>query len=308
MTLIDGSTSLRRCLPPNGGAPAAGAVTTDGDWRSLGCDLDELLRLRLSDIRAAVDEALARDFDPDCDLEAADVEAAQALPPASGQMEVWAAGVTYERSRDAREEESEVADVYAKVYDAARPELFFKSVPWKVVTDAAPVGIREDSALNVPEPEVAVLVNAFAEIVGFTICNDVSSRSIEGENPLYLPQAKVYWHSCAIAASVRPAWEVTAPDALDITAEIRRGGVPVWDARGTTAKMRRSFDDLVSYAFAADDFPDGMVLSTGTMLVPEMDVTLQEGDEVAITIAELGTLVNPVVVRGSRMTRADGQA
>ena len=295
-----GPTSLRRCLSPQESIPAVGVVTADGNWRSLGCDLDQLLRLRVNDIRAAVEEAAARDFDPDTDLPSADLKTAGALPPVCGRMEVWAAGVTYERSRDAREEESDVADVYGKVYDAARPELFFKSVPWKVVTDSVPIGIREDSALNVPEPEVAVLVNAFAEIVGYTICNDVSSRSIEGENPLYLPQAKVYWHSCSIAASVRPAWEVTSPDALDITAEIRRDGASVWNARGTTAKMRRSFDDLVSYTFSADDFPDGLVLSTGTMLVPEMDVTLREGDEVEITIAELGTLVNPVAVRRSR--------
>ena len=121
------------------------------------------------------------------------------LPPADGRMEIWAAGVTYRRSREARLEESGGADFYQRVYDAARPELFFKSVPWRVVTDTEPIAVRRDSALNVPEAELAIVVNSAADIVGYTVCNDVSSRAIEGENPLYLPQAKIYAGACALA-------------------------------------------------------------------------------------------------------------
>lgn len=218
------------------------------------------------------------------------------LPPVDGHTEVWAAGVTYERSRVAREEESAVAHVYDLVYDAERPELFFKSVAWRVVTDGEPVAIRRDSALNVPEAELALVVNAHAEIVGYGICNDMSSRSIEGENPLYLPQAKLYAGSCALGSGIRPAAEVTGPDDLAIELTVRRAGVTAWQGRTSTAALYRTRRDLVDWLFAEQSFPAGVILSTGTGLVPEMDFSLGAGDEVSITIDQVGTLTNPVVV------------
>ncbi|MEO8093640.1 MAG: fumarylacetoacetate hydrolase family protein [Pseudolysinimonas sp.] len=217
------------------------------------------------------------------------------VSPVDGRTEVWAAGVTYLRSRDARTEESEVPDVYTRVYLAERPELFFKSVSWKVVTGGDPIGIREDSELNVPEPEVAVLVTAFGEILGYTICNDVSSRSIEGENPLYLPQAKVYSRSCAVHHLVRVFEGDFDPNDLKIHGEIVRNGAILWQAAASTSQLNRTFADLVDWLYRCNDFPEGALLSTGTCLVPEMDVTLTEGDTVRISVSELGVLTNRVV-------------
>jgi 2-dehydro-3-deoxy-D-arabinonate dehydratase len=217
------------------------------------------------------------------------------LPPVDGRTEVWAAGVTYERSRSAREEESAVADVYRLVYEAERPELFFKSVAWRVVTEGEPVAIRADSELNVPEGELAVVANAGGEIVGYTVCNDMSSRSIEGENPLYLPQAKIYAGSCALAAGIRPAWEVPDLGDLGIGLVVTRDGSVVWQAETNTSALYRSPADLVDWLFAEQSFPAGVILSTGTGMVPEMSFTLQPGDLVGIEIDEVGTLTNRVV-------------
>jgi 2-dehydro-3-deoxy-D-arabinonate dehydratase len=216
------------------------------------------------------------------------------LPPIDGRTEVWAAGVTYERSRSAREEESSVAQVYELVYEADRPELFFKSVAWRVVTDGEPIGIRRDSEINVPEAELALVVNAFGETVGYTVCNDVSSRSIEGENPLYLPQAKMYAGSCALASGIRPAWEVTDPGRLGIQLEVTRDAATAWRASTSTAALYRQPPDLVEWLVAEQVFPAGVVMATGTGLVPEMDFTLQVDDVVRITIDQVGTLTNPV--------------
>jgi 2-dehydro-3-deoxy-D-arabinonate dehydratase len=259
------------------------AVDVDGSFRRLDLDLDGLLQLPLKEIRALVEKAI----DP-----AGSVE--RRLPPVAGRVEVWGAGVTYERSRAARVEESKVADVYSLVYEAHRPELFFKSVGWRVMSEGDPIGIREDSPLNVPEPEVAVVANRFGEIVGYTVCNDVSSRSIEGENPLYLSQAKIYAGACAVFSGIRPAWELANPADLSIHAEIRRNDESVWLATGSTSRMRRSFEELVEWAFLAQDHPDGLVLTTGTMLVPEMDVSLEAGDIVTIDVEQVGTLTNTV--------------
>jgi 2-dehydro-3-deoxy-D-arabinonate dehydratase len=217
------------------------------------------------------------------------------LPPVDGLTEVWAAGVTYERSRSAREEESAVAQVYDLVYQAARPELFFKSVAWRVVTDDEPVAIRQDSELDVPEAELALVVNAHGEIVGYTVCNDMSSRSIEGENPLYLPQAKLYAGSCAVASGIRPAWEIPDPGNLAVGLVVSRDGATAWRGETSTAAMYRTPEDLVAWLFAQQSFPHGVILSTGTGLVPEMDFTLRPGDVVHIVIDQVGTLVNPVL-------------
>ncbi|MFD0774351.1 fumarylacetoacetate hydrolase family protein [Streptomonospora algeriensis] len=221
------------------------------------------------------------------------------LPPVDGGTEVWAGGVTYERSRRARGEESDSADLYDRVYDAARPELFFKSVAWRVVTDGEPIGIRADSELDVPEPELALYANAHGEIVGYGVCDDVSSRSIEGENALYLPQAKVYAGGCALGAFVRPVWEVEDLDAGRVRMSVLRGGDPAFSGEVALAGLRRRPEDLVSRLFDCYPFPDGAVLATGTGIVPGMDFTLQEGDVVDIEITGIGALRN-TVVRGQR--------
>jgi 2-dehydro-3-deoxy-D-arabinonate dehydratase len=217
------------------------------------------------------------------------------LAPVDGSTEVWACGVTYQASREARIEESErAADVYALVYDAVRPEVFFKSVGWRVRGPGEPIGIRVDSDVDVPEPELALVVNRFGEIVGYTVCNDVSSRSIEGENPLYLPQAKTYYGSCALGPWVTPVWDVADPYALPIELAIERDGREHWRGSTSTALLHRRFDELVGFLMRGDVHPDGVVLSTGTCLVPPAPFTLAEGDTVQITIGSVGTLANPV--------------
>jgi 2-dehydro-3-deoxy-D-arabinonate dehydratase len=221
---------------------------------------------------------------------------ARLLAPVDGRTEVWAAGVTYERSRDARMTESEEsADVYDRVYAAERPELFFKSAAWRVSGPGAPVSVRSDSSIDVPEPELAVVLNANKEIVGYTICNDMSSRSIEGQNPLYLPQAKIYLGGCALGPSIRPAWEVADPYALTIELTIHRGHEVAWAGNASTSALHRKIGELASYLFREDEFPAGAVLSTGTSLVPDLPFTLQAGDEIRIAIGGIGELANPVV-------------
>lgn len=246
--------------------------------------LSALLGLPAAEMRAVVEGA----------AEAAPSEVATLLPPADGRMEVWAAGVTYRRSREARLEESGGADFYQKVYDAERPELFFKSVPWRLVTDAEPIAIRRDSALNVPEAELAIVVNSAAEIVGYTVSNDVSSRAIEGENPLYLPQAKIYAGACALAPGIRPAWEIDADD-LAINLRITRQDAIAWSGGTRTSQLARPLQSLVDWLFAEDHFPDGVIISTGTGIVPELDFTLASGDLVTIEIDQVGALANRVI-------------
>ncbi len=217
------------------------------------------------------------------------------LPPI-GSQEVWAAGVTYFRSRTARMEESKSAgggDFYDRVYEAERPELFFKAAPYRVRGSGDPVRIRADSAWNVPEPELTLVVNTRGAIVGYTIGNDMSSRDIEGENPLYLPQAKVYDGSCAIG----PAMLLTKgplPSETEIRLVIRRDGVTVFEGATTLASMKRSPETLVEYLFRENSFPHGCLVLTGTGVVPPDAFTLASGDQIAITIEPIGTLVNVV--------------
>lgn len=218
------------------------------------------------------------------------------LAPVDGATEIWASGVTYARSRDARVEESTVTDVYELVYDADRPELFFKSVAWRVRTSGETIGIRSDSELNVPEPELGVVANAYGEIVGHIVVNDVSSRSIEGENPLYLPQAKIYAGACAISTGIRIADDAGDAGSFPITMEIVRDGAVVFAGETDTAEMTRGLDELVAALFAGDHFPEGAVLSTGTGIVPPMEFTLAEGDVVRIEIPGVGDLENRVVI------------
>jgi 2-dehydro-3-deoxy-D-arabinonate dehydratase len=218
------------------------------------------------------------------------------LPPLDGRGEVWCAGVTYERSRGARMEESSEQSIYDRVYSADRPELFPKCPAWRLVTDGEPIGIRADSGHDVPEPELAVVANRHGEIVGYTVCDDVSSRSIEGENPLYIPQAKVFAGGCSLSPGIRPAWEVEDPNALEIAMTVRRHGAIAFKGSTSTSRLARPLPDLVAALCAAYDFPDGVVLATGTGIVPEMDFALQEGDLVEIDIEQVGRLTNRVVV------------
>ena len=231
----------------------------DGRLRRLPVDsMAALLRRPLPEIRAHVE----RPAEPV-------VGGWQALPPIDGRTEVWASGVTYRRSRDARIEETTQRTVYELVYEAERPELFGKAPAWRVVTDSEPIAVRSDSELNVPEPELAVLANAAGDVVGYLVCNDVSSRSIEGANPLYLPQAKCYAGSTALSALVRPAWEVDA-GRLGISLSISRAGSEVFAGTTGTDRMHRTPVELLSYLYRCENHPDGVVLSTGTGIVPEV--------------------------------------
>jgi 2-dehydro-3-deoxy-D-arabinonate dehydratase len=225
------------------------------------------------------------------------------LAPVDGETEVWAAGVTYERSMHARVEESlDSADIYDRVYTAPRPELFFKSAAWRVAGPGDRVNARADSQVDVPEPELAAVLNADGDVVGYTICNDMSSRSIEGENPLYLPQAKIYLGGCAAGPGIRPAWELTDPYGLTIEMTISRGGKPAWTGQASTAGLRRTVPELAAFLFREDEFPAGVLISTGTSLVPDLPFTLSAGDEIRISISEIGELVNHVV-RGKAALR-----
>jgi 2-dehydro-3-deoxy-D-arabinonate dehydratase len=228
------------------------------------------------------------------DLERApDADTAYLLPPVDRQ-EVWAAGVTYAWSREARVREAVSKDIYVRVYEADRPELFLKSLPEKVVGPRDWVGLRGDSHWNVPEPELALVLNPAMQIVGYTVGNDVSSRDIEGENPLYLPQAKVFRHACALGPVITLAGDGVDGQNLTIRLSIRRGVDEVFSAETSTAKMKRRLQELADYLGRYDDYPHGAILLTGTGIVPGDDFTLLEDDEVAITIDGIGCLVNVV--------------
>jgi 2-dehydro-3-deoxy-D-arabinonate dehydratase len=212
-------------------------------------------------------------------------------------QEVWAAGVTYLRSKQARMDESDFsARAYDHVYEAARPEIFFKSVPGKVVSPGEPVGIRRDARWNVPEPELTLVIDSSGSIVGFTIGNDMSSRDIEGENLLYLPQAKIYAASCAIGPWVVVGLREDDARQWTIHLEIDRGGARVFAGETRVDQIKRTFGDLVAYLFRSQAFPGGAMLLTGAGIVPPDSFTLAEGDRVRITISGIGTLENPVKV------------
>ncbi|HZS04580.1 MAG TPA: fumarylacetoacetate hydrolase family protein [Blastocatellia bacterium] len=214
-----------------------------------------------------------------------------------GSQEVWAAGVTYYRSRTARMEESKDAgggSFYDRVYSADRPELFFKATPHRVAGHRQEVRIRQDSKWNVPEPELALVINSAGRIVGYTVGNDMSSRDIEGENPLYLPQAKVYSQSCGLGPGILLRDE-PLPDATEIRLEIVRAGASAFAGQTTLAAMKRKPQELVDYLLRDNSFPQGCFLLTGTGIVPPDEFTLDHGDEIRITIDRIGTLVNRVM-------------
>jgi 2-dehydro-3-deoxy-D-arabinonate dehydratase len=208
------------------------------------------------------------------------------LPPLEPMHEVWACGVTYLRSREARELESEAKDVYEKVYEAERPELFFKANGWRVAGHNMPIRVRRDSGWNVPEPELTLVVNSYREIAGFCVGNDVSSRDIEGANPLYLPQAKMYDGSCAIG----PGIQIVGVDVLrdiSIQIDVLRGKNIIYHGETRSSQMKRSLEELVDFLTREMDFPYGVFLMTGTGIVPEDEFSLQTGDLVRIRIGSL---------------------
>ena len=274
----------RTDAPGSTGAPGGiGPVTTFAAAPALA----DLLALPLDDIREICEKPGG---------EALRQEEIEPLAPVDGRTEVWAAGVTYERSRAARIAESEEsADVYDRVYAAERPELFFKSAAWRVRGPGSAVSVRSDSSVDVPEPELAAVLNCAGDVVGYTICNDMSSRSIEGQNPLYLPQAKIYLGGCALGPWIRPVWEVPDPYSLTIEMTITRDGSVAWEGQSSTSGLRRRIGELAEYLFREEEFPAGAILSTGTSLVPDLPFTLQPGDEIRIHISQIGELVNPVV-------------
>jgi len=216
--------------------------------------------------------------------------------PISPEIELWGAGVTYLRSRDARKEESGVPDVYQRVYEADRPELFMKSTAVRARGAGANVGIRFDSAASVPEPEVAIYINKYQEIIGYSICNDMTARTIEGENPLYLSQAKIYTGSTALGPDITPSWLAPEPSAMSIKAKIQRGSEIAWQAETSLGALNRTLEDLVKYLFRCQEFPHGAILSTGTGIVPPLDISLKAGDIVEIDVAGIGVLSNKVEV------------
>ena len=218
------------------------------------------------------------------------------LTPVESQ-EVWAAGVTYLRSKEARMVESEFsASAYDLVYDAERPEIFFKSLPEKVVSPGEAVGIRQDAHWNVPEPELALVINSSGRIAGFTIGNDMSSRDIEGANLLYLPQAKIYTASCAVGPWIVVGQTEDDARQWSIQLEIRRGGKQVFAGETGVGQIKRPFNELADYLFRSQKFPNGAVLLTGAGVVPPDAFTLEADDLVRITISGVGTLENPVSI------------
>ena len=256
----------------------------------------------LRDVSLSIDEVF-RSSDPLALLrqawekgEASDGESPRLLAPV-GSQEVWAAGVTYYRSRTARMEESEQAGgdrFYDLVYDADRPELFFKATARRIQDPGAPVGIRSDSAWDVPEPELTLAINREGQVFGATVGNDMSSRSIEGENPLYLPQAKVYSGSASLGPCLLVG-SLPGPEA-EISLHISRNGDDAFHGTTTLSQLKRSYEELAGFLFQENDFPDGALLMTGTGIVPDHPFTLQPGDIIRISISGIGTLENTVAM------------
>jgi len=218
------------------------------------------------------------------------------LPPVGSKQELWACGVTYLRSKIGRQEESKDAgggDFYARVYEADRPEVFFKATPHRIVGSNDKVRIRKDSTWDVPEPELTLVVSSSGKIIGYTIGNDMSSRSIEGENPLYLPQAKTYDACAAVGPCIFVTGEPLKSNTT-IRLEINRNGKQVFEGSVAISQMKRTPEELVSFVFRECSFPHGCLIMTGTGIVPEHDFTLKSGDEIKISIDGIGTLVNEV--------------
>ncbi|HUG69872.1 MAG TPA: fumarylacetoacetate hydrolase family protein [Pirellulaceae bacterium] len=262
---------------------------------------DQLTPLALTDEYASLTDILEAEapgqiaaalMDPSAQVLLADVTL---LPPIDAQ-EVWAAGVTYTRSKTARMEESEAAaSCYDRVYTSPRPELFMKATPHRVSGPGQPLRIREDAEWNVPEPELTLVMNRRMQLVGFTIGNDMSSRDIEGDNPLYLPQAKVYNQCAGIGPWITLATAMPPRAEIGIALEIRRDGQVVFAGQTGIDQMARTFEELIGWLSRDNSFPAGVLLMTGTGVVPNSEFTLHPGDIVDITIDGIGTLSNPIV-------------
>jgi 2-dehydro-3-deoxy-D-arabinonate dehydratase len=277
------------------------AESEEGSWRRLHvANWDDLVASAdlAARVRAAFGPALDLELGPEqgLGLAQADAPGPDAWLPPIGSQEVWAAGVTYFRSRNARMEESKDAgggSFYDRVYAAERPELFFKATPHRVVGPGAAVRIRRDAHWSVPEPELTLLLNPRGEIVGYTIGNDMSSRDIEGENPLYLPQAKVYDGSCALGPCLLVA-EQPLPRSSAISLSIAREGKVIFAGQTTLEMLKRDPRELAGYLFREASFPAGAYLMTGTGIVPEDNFTLAHGDHIEISIDSIGLLSNVV--------------
>jgi 2-dehydro-3-deoxy-D-arabinonate dehydratase len=284
---------LRRVLVD--GTPVL-TVARDAQLFPLGASLAELLGAGRERVHQAVDEALGE--------EPLTVPAALLAPV--DQQEVWASGVTYRRSATARVEESVAADVYELVYDAERPELFLKATAARIPPPGAPLRIRMDSGWDVPEPELALVLDADRQVVGYLVADDISSRAIEGANPLYLPQAKIYDDALGLSGTIVLAGEREVDDAVRSAAidlEILRGGTVVFAGSTSVAEMKRTFEQLVEHLFRELSHPAGAVLLTGTGVVPPDEITLHEGDEVRIAIDGVGVLRHGIYRQAGRSER-----
>jgi 2-dehydro-3-deoxy-D-arabinonate dehydratase len=275
---------LRRVLV--GGAPAL-AVARGGTLFGVGASLADLLAAGRDHLHEAVDRALA----------GPPLEGATALLAPVDEQEVWASGVTYRRSASARVEESVAPDAYERVYAAERPELFLKATPSRVPVPGAPLRIRRDSGWDVPEPELALVADARGVVVGYLAADDVSSRSIEGANPLYLPQAKVYDDSLGLSGTIVLARDVDDRRSAAIELEIHRDGERIFAGATAVSEMKRSFEELVGALFRELSFPAGAVLLTGTGVVPPDEVTLRDGDRVRIAVEGVGVLEHDIYQR-----------
>ncbi len=283
---------IAKCRLPSGEAVVA-VVRPDGTVLPLAARKGAAITLT----EILESESPARQIAVVMDAEARPLPLADvSLMPPIDRQEVWAAGVTYRRSKTARMEESEsAATLYDRVYEADRPELFFKATPHRVSGPGQPLRIRRDSKWNVPEPELALVLNSRLELVGFTIGNDMSSRDIEGENPLYLPQAKCYDACCGLGPWITLRDEMPPATEIGIRLTVTRAGQAVFEGRTSVGQMARSFDDLIGWLGRDNSFPNGVMLLTGTGIVPESSFTLESGDVVTIDIDGVGTLSNPIV-------------
>ena len=265
-------------------------VSTGGECYAIGRSLCDLCTAGVDAARALVAASLRQD--------PLSTEGLRLLAPVDPGHEVWAAGVTYERSRTARIEESGERDLYSHVYESARPELFFKAVGRRAVGPGSPIGIRRDAHWSVPEPELAVAFDGAGQAFGFVVGDDVSSRDIEAANALYLPQAKVYDNSCALGPALVPVWALPEEPIFSIELQITRQGATLFSGSTSTEYLRRHWRDLSGWLRAGLSFPEGVILLTGTGIVPGDDVSLAVDDDVTISISDLGTLRNRVVVAG----------
>ena len=274
---------LVRYLSPVDGRPIPGVRTGDTVASLQGVNtFAELLRLPLAELQAEVDKV----------GETLPADGLTFLPPLDGRGEVWCAGVTYERSRVARMEEAVEPSIYDRVYDAVRPEVFFKAAGWRARGPAESITVRADSNWNAPEPEFALVLTPSLEIAGYTIGNDVSSREIEGENPLYLPQGKTYDGSCALGPAIVPVADAPLPIGIHLT--VVRDGRVIVDESTSTAKLHRTFEDLLEHLGRALSFPHGVFLLTGTGIVAGPEFSLSASDVCRIEMDSLGVLENRV--------------